>query len=74
MSKYRIVWLYDSHDCETCGWSGESGYIIYKGDDVVVKKKPIVHCFSSVGYNADEAFIDILNLEGIEVEQEECEE
>lgn len=74
MSKYRIVWLYDSHDCETCGWSGESGYIIFKGDVIVVDKKPIAHCFDSVGHNPDEAFLDILKLEGIEVEQEEQEE
>ena len=71
MGKYRIVWMYDEHDCEICGWSAESGYIIYKDDDVVVDAKPIAHCFDSVGYDTEKAFLDILKLEGIEVEQEE---
>ena len=74
MSKYKIVWLYDEHDCEICGWSSESGYVIYKGDDVVIDAKPIAHCFDSVGYSSDQAFVDILKMEGIEVEQEESEE
>ena len=68
--KYKIVWLEDEHDCEICGWSSESGYVIYKDEDVVIENLPVAHCFDSVGYSSEKAFLDILKLEGISVEQE----
>jgi hypothetical protein len=67
---YTIKWLYDEHDCETCGWSQESGYSVLKDGVEVIKKEPIAHCFGSIGYDSHQAFLDILNLEEVKVSQE----
>lgn len=67
---YVIEYLYDDHDCETCGPSYAQGYVIKKGDVIVVDKTPSAHCFGGDDYTQDDPYKDILELEcpGIEVE------
>lgn len=65
---YKIVWLEDQHECETCGYSYAQGYKIYKDEKLVIDKTPISHCYDSLNYDQSNAAFDILNLEGIEIE------
>lgn len=65
---YKIVWLEDQHECETCGYSYAQGYKIYKDDILVVDKEPGASCFNSLNYDHSNAAFDILNLEGIQIE------
>lgn len=65
---YKIEYLYDEHDCDTCGCSWAEGYKIYKDDVLVIDKSPSAYCYSSVDHPQSEAAFDILKLERIEVE------
>ena len=65
---YKIEYLYDEHDCDTCGYSYAEGYKIYKDDVLVIDKSPSAYCYSSVDHPQSEAAFDILKLERIEVE------
>lgn len=68
---YKIVWLEDQHECETCGYSYAQGYKIYKDEDLMIDKTPIALCYDSLNYDHSNAALDILNLEGIQVETTE---
>ena len=71
---YRIEFMYDSYDCETCGGDYAEGYQIYKDGVMVVDKHPVAHCYDGNFYNQDEAYKDILKLEGVLIEVEYREE
>lgn len=62
-NQYKIEHLSDSSDCETCGTSYATGYVIYKGEEVVVDKTPYAHCYSGSEYYNHNPFYDILKLE-----------
>lgn len=68
---YTIQRLSDHHDCETCGWSAEDGYQIYKDGVLVIDKQPSAYCFDSVGYPYEQAYYDIFQLEQIAVHEDE---
>ena len=65
---YSIEFLSDDMDCETCGWSSATGYIIYKNGEEVVNKTPTAHCYDSESYDHENALLDILEHAGIKVE------
>ena len=65
---YKIIYLTDSYDCETCGCNYAEGYQIYKDDDLVVDKSPVAHCYDGVNFDHTSAPFDILRLEGVVVE------
>lgn len=72
---YKIKYLVDEHDCDTCGWSSAEGYIIYKDGVVVVDKSPVAHCFGGSDYPHSSATFEVLKLEGVEVLiEDECDE
>jgi len=58
--KFEIEFLEDSHDCETCGWSAASGFIIRKDGEVIVNKIPAAYCFDSRDYSSDSPYLDLL--------------
>lgn len=68
---YKIIWLEDSHPCETCGSNYAAGYVIEKDGQIIVAKTPVAHCFSGSDYNPSEAYTDILKDAGIEVVEED---
>ena len=45
---YKIIYLTDSYDCETCGCNYAEGYQIYKDDELVVDKSPVAHCMTGL--------------------------
>jgi len=65
---YKIEYMQDDHDCETCGWCCAEGYKIYKNGVLVLDKSPVAHCYDSVNFPHDNAAFEILKLEGIAVE------
>ena len=69
---YKIEYLEDAMDCETCGGNWATGYVITKDGVEVISKRPYAHCYNDITYSSSEALMDILKLEGIEVE--ECDE
>lgn len=46
--KIRYQELYDSHNCETCGYSDATGAKIWFDDKLVYELKPVAHCYDSV--------------------------
>lgn len=67
MSEIRIEWLYDEHDCETCGWSGAEGAKVYIDGELVIELEPIAHCYSGSSWDRDEVYKRILNHIGYEL-------
>ena len=65
---YKIIYLTDSYDCETCGCNYAEGYQIYKTDELVVDKSPVAHCYDGINFDHSNAPFDILELERIKVE------
>ena len=68
---YKIIYLTDSYDCETCGCNYAEGYQIYKDDELVVDKSPVAHCYAGINFDHSCAPFEILKLEGVTVETEE---
>lgn len=67
--KYKIVLLADYNDCETCGYSYDSGYVIYKNDEVLVDKTPNAHCYDGTNYEDDNPYKDILEHLKVNIEE-----
>lgn len=65
---FEIVFMDDSHDCETCGSSYAEGYLIKKDGEVVVDKTPSASCFGGANYNQNEAYLELVKLTGIQVD------
>jgi hypothetical protein len=65
---FEIVFMNDHHNCETCGSSYASGYIIKKDGEVVVDKTPIAACYDDSDYNQNEAYLEVIQLAGIQID------
>jgi hypothetical protein len=70
LSKYKIVRLSDSCECETCGTSWAEGYVIYQGDEIVIDKTPLASCYGGKDYYDQEPYKDIIELLGVGVTEE----
>jgi len=46
MNKLNIDWLYDEHDCETCGGSYSIGAVVKYNNKIILDKPACAHCFS----------------------------
>lgn len=68
MSKIKIEWLSDYHDCETCGGSGAEGAKVYKDDILVLDLTPVAYCFDGTNYDQDDVIKEILKYLGHEAE------
>lgn len=67
---YRIEFLEDSNECETCGWNSAEGYRIYLNDKVIIDKTPSASCFGGGDYYSHSPYKDILELIGIPVTED----
>ena len=65
--KINIIWLADSHECETCGTSFAQGARVYKDDELWIELEPHAHCFESKDYDCNEVYKRILRELGHEV-------
>lgn len=70
MKVYKVQYLEDSIDCETCGSSFATGYIIECPDGEIIDRSPTAHCYDSVDYPIDGALKIILNKEKIILEEQ----
>lgn len=70
MAKINIEWLWDNHECETCGLSYAEGAVVtikYPDHDEVIEMKPVAACFDGASFESDEVFKRILKELGHEV-------
>jgi hypothetical protein len=66
----KIKWLYDDHDCETCGSSYAEGAVInINGKEIELE--PLAHCFGGTTYDERKVFETILKELGYTVEYSE---
>jgi hypothetical protein len=70
MSKIRIKWLSDEHDCELCGWSYSTGAHVYIDDALVMEFNPVAHCYDDVTYEPETILKNILEHLGHIIETE----
>ena len=60
MTDVSVEWLYDSTDCDTCGYNWADGARVYFDDKLVLDLKPVATCFDSVSYSTEQVFGMIL--------------
>ena len=60
MSTIEIEWLYDSHDCETCGGSYAEGASVRIDSVEAISLKPVAHCFDGDHHNESDVYKAIL--------------
>lgn len=70
MSNILIKWLWDEHDCETCGWSASDGAEVYIDDKPILALKPVAYCFDNTNYSRDDVYRAILEHLGHTVEED----
>lgn len=63
----EIEWIYDEHDCDTCGPSFAEGAVVRVDNMVVLEMMPLAHCYSSTSYSQDEVYNALLNRFGFDV-------
>jgi hypothetical protein len=68
--KIKIEWLYDEHDCETCGSSYATGARVQIGNDSLMFD-PIAHCYDGASWTMAEVYESILKHLGHELEVED---
>lgn len=67
MSKIEIKWIYDEHDCDTCGSSYAEGAIVKIDGKEALVLEPFAHCFDDQSFSETEVFEKILEHLGHEV-------
>ena len=65
--KIKIEWLYDSHDCETCGTDYALGAHVQIGD-ASLHFEPVAHCYDGSDWTMAEVYEEILKHLGHELE------
>ena len=56
MSDIKIVWLDDSHNCETCGWSDAYGARVTIDGVVALEYIPVAHCYNGRSWDPDDVY------------------
>lgn len=65
--KITIQWLFDNHNCETCGSDYAAGALIKMGDKRIMLN-PVAHCFDGDNWETEDVFAEILRELGHEFE------
>lgn len=60
MTHYLIKRLYDSDNCDTCGYNSAEGYRIFVDGKLKVDKTPLAHCYEGRSYSDNELIKDLL--------------
>lgn len=68
MSKIKVEWLADEHNCETCGWTMAEGACVYVDGELVLDMTPTAHCFGGETWDSDQVWKRLLQHLGHEVE------
>lgn len=68
MSKIKIDWLTDEHDCEVCGWNTASGARVTIDGVVALEMLPVAHCTGGQHYNEMDVYEGILLHLGHKIE------
>ena len=69
MKKIDIQWLFDSHECETCGASYAEGAKVEMEGVELLHLEPIAHCYSGKSYTESEVYREILEKLGYTTEE-----
>lgn len=52
----KIEWLYDEHDCETCGSSYAEGAKVHINGELVIENIPYAHCYGGENWDRDDIY------------------
>lgn len=66
--KIRIEQLFDETDCETCGVSYATGFIVYLDDEKFLEFLPLAACYDGDSFELDYVYGQILAKLGYDVE------
>lgn len=67
MAHIRIERTYDSHECDTCGFSMADGARILVDGELKAELIPVAHCFDGTSYEDEEIERAILEALGANV-------
>lgn len=70
MSAIHIVWLSDSHDCESCGPTYAEGALVLIDGEEVINLEPVAHCFDGSDHRPEQVFTAILQHLGHSVTED----
>jgi len=70
MKKLKIIWTFDSCECDDCGWSYADGFKAYLDGELLDEFVPHAACFDGDTINESEALVRILAKLDIELEYE----
>lgn len=65
----KIEWLYDGHDCETCGQSYATGARVLLNGDLLLELEPVASCYDSQHYDEADVYRSILERLGYQIEE-----
>lgn len=65
----EIKWLYDEHDCETCGWNCARGAVVHLNGEQILNLEPVAYCYNGVDYSEETIYKMILDRLGYEVKE-----
>ncbi|HET8689280.1 MAG TPA: hypothetical protein VFM18_21930 [Methanosarcina sp.] len=65
--KINIEWMYDDHDCDTCGSSFAEGALVTFEDGRVLELFPYANCYNSISFDKDEVYSRIIEELGHEI-------
>lgn len=70
MSRIKIVWLEDTHDCDVCGTNWAQGAEVYKDGQLLFKLEPMAHCLGGQHWDLEDIYKYLLQALGYEVEDD----
>ena len=60
MSVFKIEELYDHYECDDCGTSYATGFIVYQDDAKIIDMSPYAHCYNGTHYQMADVLKNIL--------------
>jgi hypothetical protein len=73
MKRLIIDWLYDTHECDTCGATYADGARVTLNDSVILELIPVAHCTGGKTWFNDDVYKLIFEALGYEIKEAENE-
>jgi hypothetical protein len=69
MTKIKIEWLSDEHECDTCGWTYATGAAVEFDGVPCIDLEPSAYCYDGESYDAEDVFRRIIERLGHTIEE-----
>jgi hypothetical protein len=69
MNSLEIHWIYDNHECETCGSSTAEGARVLLNNEEILLLEPLAHCYDDISYSSEDVYKAILKHLGYSVKE-----